>query len=302
MRVNLLVAGCLAATLASSAMAAPVTGQIAVYDGNSLLGYVSRFYDAQNSYTYTSLLADALEVSLDPLVSLFAISTLNEPVSDRYFGAVGGRVSYHMGSGLPGYAYLSGTSLTPAGATPVPPRDAIHDIEVLGYHAPSESTIWRLMGDELMAQWVNTDGTLVADTTIFYNGLINVLDLTGDLAAFNAMFPNEKTRRVTFRFTGASPNNVPEPMSLGLVGIGLVVLALLRRKPAGRGKNDGRQGKVPAAVPPGIEVPMASFQDRAGCLAIGWPAKRRDAPAGGVTPPESIPPSGGRVRPSATPP
>jgi hypothetical protein len=124
------------------AQAGFVTGDIAVYNaaGTTLIGYVSATYDGQNSFTYTTNIADALQVEINtPVSAPFSMLEVNPPVPNSYFGAVGGSGGSHMAPGNFGYTYLSGTSLAAAGSTPS--SSATNDIQSLGYNAPSESTI-----------------------------------------------------------------------------------------------------------------------------------------------------------------
>jgi hypothetical protein len=213
------------------ARAGLVSGDIAVYNGSSLLGYVSDAYDGQNTFTYTTNMAQALTVEFDSSASApFSITTLNPPGSNTYFGAVGGSGGYHFASGNSGYAYLSDTSLVAAGSHPS--GSATNDIQSLGYNAPSESTIWSRSGNVLTAQWVNSDGSQNPTQTI-YDPVVDYLAITGDLTTYNNAF-GDNAEAVTFKFTGTLPTSaVPEPGVYALLGsLGLTGAALLRRRRA----------------------------------------------------------------------
>ena len=90
---SILLAGMLLAVGIVPARAGSVTGDIAVYkvSNDALLGYVSDVYDAQNSFTYTTNMSNALEVSINtPVSAPFALLESNPPGPNHDFGAVGG--------------------------------------------------------------------------------------------------------------------------------------------------------------------------------------------------------------------
>lgn len=173
-----------------------------VSDG-SLVGYVSNIYDSQDSYTITSNVGSALQVSL-PFLSPFGtpidITAINGPDSKNILlGAVGGSPGFDLQSGQLGTAYLSGTGHTGAGSPPS--STAGTSMQAVGYDAPSESQIWTLdcVGLTFTATWTNSDDTQPAATTIFYNPTVKYLGLTGDLDVLNGVF-NEGAFAVTFTF------------------------------------------------------------------------------------------------------
>lgn len=218
------------------AHAALATGNIAVYRDASLLGYLSKNYDGQRSYTYSANAANAanaLTVQFDTSTTVFDITAVNGPSpAFPFVGAVGGSAGYNFAPGQVGYAYLSGTGHTDAGATPS--FSAGHAIQSLGYNAPAESMIWSLIGDVLSAQWINTDGS-AHPTSTFYDPAVDFLGLVGDFSRFVSTFPNEGAYLVTLRFVGdfADPTDVPEPSSILLLGLGLAGLAAVRRSKHG---------------------------------------------------------------------
>src|SRR5262249_1753657 len=116
----LLVPLVLGALTPRAARAETVQGNIAVYSGSTLLGYVRKTYDGYNVFTYTPDLSQALVVQFDTAATEpFAITVVNPFNSaNPYFGAVGGYYGYTFKPGQSGYAFLSGTSLTPAGSPP----------------------------------------------------------------------------------------------------------------------------------------------------------------------------------------
>lgn len=219
-------------TLASGAHAVLISGNIAVYEGTTLLGYVSKSFDSQNSYTYKPGLANALSVQIDTSTSVFDIIALNGPdPAHPYVGAVGGSGGYNFSSGQLGYAYLAGTGHTDAGSTPTFAPAVTTSITSLGYNGPAESMIWSLSGDILNAQWVNSDGSLAYQTLTFYDPAVDFLGLVGDFNKFNQTFPGENASLVTLRFTGnLSSTNVPEPGTLEILALSLAGLAFIRRR------------------------------------------------------------------------
>jgi hypothetical protein len=214
-------------TTLASARGALVTTPIAVYNSttSALVGYVSDTYDGQNSFTYTTSLAGALQVQIDTSASSpISILEMNPPGPNHNFGAVGGSGSFNFAAGGGGYAYLSGTALTAAGATP---QSVATDINSLGYDGPAESTIWSLTGNVLTAQWVNANSTTSATQT-FYDPVVNYVGIVGDLPLYNSTY-GDNAYAVTFVATGVP---VPEPASLAAIGIPVAVSLLRRRRTA----------------------------------------------------------------------
>lgn len=168
-------------------------------------------------------------MQIDPSTPVFHILAVNGPdAAHPYVGAVGGSAGYYFQPGGLGCAYLVGTGHTNAGSPPS--FTAGHSIQSLGYNAPAESMIWSHSGNVLLAQWTNVDGT-ANPTQTFHDPAVDFVGLTGDLAAFNATFPNENAFAVTLRFTGSlDPQQVPEPASLILVGAGLAGIAAARKR------------------------------------------------------------------------
>ena len=214
----------------SPAKASTVTGDLAVYKNGTLIGYVSDVYDGQNSFTYTANIASALEVQVNTSSSApFSVLSVNHPGTNLYFGAVGGSGGYNFSSSSDGYAYLTDTGLTAAGATPT---STSTDLQSLGYNAPAESTIWSFNGNTLGAQWVDANGTVVDPVTVFYDPTVNYLGITDDLSGYNSAY-GDGAYAVTLDFTGdlGSPAPTPEPESLSLLATGCAALYLkLRRR------------------------------------------------------------------------
>ena len=226
---SIFLAAALAAIGITPARASLVTGNIAVYNaaGTTLIGYVSDIYDGQDTFTYTTNIANALSVEIDPAATTpFAVLEANPPGSHDYFGAVGGSGGYDFTASGDGYAYLTGSALVAAGSTPAA---ASNDLQVLGYNAPDESSIWSLTGDVLTGQWVNSDSTVVNPVQTFYDPFVDYLGITGDLSAYNSTF-GDSAQAVTFEFTGALPTATPEPGTGALLGMTLAAVGFFMRR------------------------------------------------------------------------
>ena len=75
-----LVLAALASVCASaSSHATVVTGDLAVYNGPTLVGYISDAFDGQNSFTKTASVSNALSVSINSTMALFSIDAVNPP-------------------------------------------------------------------------------------------------------------------------------------------------------------------------------------------------------------------------------
>lgn len=213
------------------ARATILSGDIAVYNaaGTTLLGYVSKNYDSQNSFTYSSNVATALTFEIDSSASApFAILEQTPPISSTndYFAAVGGSGGYDMTPSVDGYAYMTSGSLTASGATPSStPSPSSDDLNELGYNGPEETTIWSHTGQILTPQWVNVGGTTYPNV-VFYDPVVNYIGITADLSGYNSDY-GDGAVAVTLEFTTAFPNtSTPEPASGALSVIGLAAVGL----------------------------------------------------------------------------
>ncbi|KAJ7615388.1 hypothetical protein FB45DRAFT_1107990 [Roridomyces roridus] len=181
-------------------------GVIQVIDSttSAIKGYVSNYFDSQNTYTIADLSTDALIVSWSsttPFKGAFELTAVNGPdPAYSLFGTVGGSKSYVLKKDKAGLAYLSGVGHTPAGSPPS--TTAGTSIEALGYTGPSESAIWTLNCHSLQitAQWTNADGTSPAIDSFVYDAYVNSLNIVGDFAKFQNKYPNDNAVAVKFVF------------------------------------------------------------------------------------------------------
>jgi hypothetical protein len=182
------------------------SGYIKVSAGGTTLGYISKNFDRQKSYTYKADIAQALVVSLpslNPFNTPIDITAVNGPdPAHPLVGAVGGSGGYNFNSGQVGYAYLAGTGHTNANSPPS--TSAGKSIQSLGYNAPSESQIWTLSCSlALSAQWTNVDESQ-PPTSFFYDGAVDFVGLVGDFDKFLQTFPGEDAVLVSLSFVPIS--------------------------------------------------------------------------------------------------
>ncbi|KAJ7722736.1 hypothetical protein DFH07DRAFT_971800 [Mycena maculata] len=149
-------------------------------------GYISNTFDGQNSYTLTTSLTNALTVYL-PSTSPFGgptdIITINGPdTAHPYLGAVGGSGGSQFGQGQSDYTYLAAT-----GGNSPPSSSTGTSLETVGYDGPAEIQICKSLDRALLRFHVLKRTTRAAQpaTTIFYDSVVDSLDLTSDFGAFN---------------------------------------------------------------------------------------------------------------------
>ncbi|KAF9534170.1 hypothetical protein CPB83DRAFT_879443 [Crepidotus variabilis] len=169
---------------------------------NTIIGYVRKTFDGQNSYTFGPL-SNALTVSLpsgSSVNSNFEITAVNGPdAAHPFFGAVGGSGGYNFSPGQLGYAYLAGTGHTAPNSPPS--STAGTSIQSLGYNGPAESSIWSIncMSHQLTAKWTNADSSQ-PPTSLFYDPPVDFVGLIGDKNKFDSVFTGEGAYTITFTF------------------------------------------------------------------------------------------------------
>jgi hypothetical protein len=174
----------------SSALAdPPCTGTIQVTDtdNDTVLGFVSDQWNSDGEYVVTNTAADYLTVSFTP-GSQFEITATNGP--NATYPLVGGIEGFassspDIGSGSANYLYLGGTTTTAPGATP---QSGLPNsfTTATGAAEDIESAIWSNgANDQLIPQWINTDGSAPATYLVDSAGL---LVMTGDVTAFENGF------------------------------------------------------------------------------------------------------------------
>ncbi|KAK7050586.1 hypothetical protein R3P38DRAFT_3608421 [Favolaschia claudopus] len=198
------------------------TGYIKVTLQNApdAIHYLSKTFDAQNSYTITqgdAGLESALRVTLwqndapitCPYTDLFDILARNGPdATHPWVGAVAGSGGSDFRSGQMGYSYLTGTGQTPANSKPS--STAGSSIQSLGYNGPVESMIW-YMGDdlEIMSQWVNdnTHGGQILPSSALYDPTVDFLGTVGDYSKFSQTFASEGPTLAKLTFVPITTTN-----------------------------------------------------------------------------------------------
>jgi hypothetical protein len=212
--------------LAVSLQAAPITGTLTMNGGTQCVG------DAGNSFgefTVISTSASCLSVSFTTGAAPFDLTLLNATGVSTYtlFGGIQGYASGSatLGSGNSNYAFLGGTASTASGALPAKGANSFTDATTIAEDI--ESDIWSLSGTQLVANWVNPDGSkptiYFVDSTTQGNELL----LTGDPTAFGSVYGGQSTEQVTFSCTSNCQALAPEPSSFGLATLALSGLVLL---------------------------------------------------------------------------
>ncbi|KAJ3482531.1 hypothetical protein NLI96_g6928 [Meripilus lineatus] len=165
------------------------TGVISVVQ-DSTNGYLTSTANSFGEYGFTTSLDSALRVSLCPTDdSPFVITPLNGPfLSFPYLGFVTGfaNTDPDLKAGSANYAYLTGTILTAAHATPAELPNAF--TAASGVAESIESSVWSMdVNGVLSAAWVNRDGSSQT-YSLYYVPSSAAFALVGDYNAFSSNF------------------------------------------------------------------------------------------------------------------
>ncbi|KAJ7461162.1 hypothetical protein FB451DRAFT_1181503 [Mycena latifolia] len=124
--------------------------------------------------------------------SQISITATNGPSATYpFFGAIAGFASDSddFGPGSYNYAYIGGTTQSPAGSPPFTAGDNSFSAAT-GIPESIESAIWIYDPETgtLTAQWINTDGSTPATHIVYANDANQALALTGDVGSFQSAF------------------------------------------------------------------------------------------------------------------
>ncbi|MDQ6725598.1 MAG: Ig-like domain repeat protein [Actinomycetota bacterium] len=225
---------------APAAHAAPFTacvqtGTIKVTntDSNTDIGFVSKTWNSFGEFVVTTTPSDYLSVSV-PSGSEQSITALNgQNASFPYVGGITGfaNTSPNLGPGSSNYAYLGGTTATPAGSPPVAGANAF--TSATGIPEPIESAIWTQQASStlttaasatvalggqvhdtatlgattnnaLVPQWINTDSSKPVTHLV---DITNILVITGDVTVFQNTFGAASNVALTLVPTTTCPAN-----------------------------------------------------------------------------------------------
>ncbi|KZP28607.1 hypothetical protein FIBSPDRAFT_1039369 [Athelia psychrophila] len=198
-------------SLPSSVPTQTVTGIIQIRDATSkdILGYVIENTNNNNHLGYgDASLAIPVSFAVDPTATVS--SQLDIAAVTSYAAAwplMGGIVGLlntddDLKSGSSNYAYIQGTTHTPAGSPPIAASNSYPTVE------DTESGIWSYDSTTgaITAQWVNTDSGL-PPTSIMSVAASNALVITGDTTAFAKSFATSTL--VTFTLVAAQAPTPP---------------------------------------------------------------------------------------------
>jgi len=158
-------------------------------------GFIAPVWNGFGEYgQFQSVQDGALEVSFSyspDSASQLDMTATNSPSGGYpFFGAIVGYASTddNFSVGSYNYAYLGGTTQTPAGSPPFTEGD--NSFSVGGIPADIESAIWSYDSatQAITAQWINLDGSAPATHIIFVNDENKALAIAGDVAAFQDAF------------------------------------------------------------------------------------------------------------------
>jgi len=155
-------------------------------------GFISPLWNGYGEYgQFQSSPDGALEVAFsyspDSPSQIDFTATNGPSATYPFFGAIDGFASTDddFSIGSYNYAYLGGTTQTPAGSPPFTQGDNSFSA-AYGIPENIESAVWSYdpTTQAITAQWINTDGSAPATHIIFANDYNMALALTGDVSAF----------------------------------------------------------------------------------------------------------------------
>lgn len=159
-------------------------------------GFISPVWNGFGEYGQFQTAQDgALEVSFsyspDSPSQIDMIATNGPSATYPFFGAIDGFASESddFSPGSYNYAYLGGTTQSPAGSVPFADGDSSFSAAT-GIPESIQSAVWSYdpKTQAITAQWINTDGSAPATHIVFANDDNKALAITGDVGAFRDTF------------------------------------------------------------------------------------------------------------------
>lgn len=182
--------------------------QVTNADTGAALGYLPSTLNLFAEYGVTPSAEGALRVAFSAAscagaASQLDILTTNGAADFPYLGLISGFANAgtqgDLGAGSYNYAYFGGVTHTPAGSPPVTAPNSYS--VATGVPEVVESAVWTYdaASGSISAQWVNTDGSVVA-TDLLYSASDNTIVAAGDVASFRSRFGSAGTfPRLTLR-------------------------------------------------------------------------------------------------------